>query len=77
MLEVCLTRRKNSLPGAFFSFLVRRIPAYKQVLLEKLLQIEQNIKLRPAQERLMQKMKRGLLNKQKIKQEQPLEEEQQ
>ena len=69
MLEVCLTKRKSSLPGTFFSFLVRRIPAYKAVILEKLLQIEENVKLRPAQERLLQKMKRGLLGKQKIKTE--------
>jgi hypothetical protein len=63
MLEIFLTKRKCKLQAGFFPFLVRKLPQLKPTLLERCLAIEQNDQLRPAQSRVMLKLKALLLGK--------------
>lgn len=67
MLQVFLTKRKCKLQAGFFQFLIRRLPQLKPSLLERCLTVEQNEKLRPAQERVLHKLKAQLIGKQAIK----------
>lgn len=67
MLEIFLTKRKCKLSLGFWSFILKRLPQLKQAIIEKLLIVEENLTLRAAQERVLQKLKNLVIKRQHIK----------
>lgn len=67
MLELFLTKRKCKLQAGFFHFLLRKLPQMKGALLERCIAVELNEQLRPAQQRVLGKLKQLLLGKQSVK----------
>ena len=49
--------RKSKLNLNFFFYLIRKKPAFKEIVLERCRSIEENNELRPAQQRQMEKLK--------------------
>ena len=67
MLETFLTKRKCRLQAGFFHFLLRKLPQLKGALLERCIAVELNEQLRPAQQRVLLKLKQLLLGRQSVK----------
>ena len=67
MLEIFLTKRKCKLSQGFWQFILKRVPQLKQSIIEKVLIVEENLTLRPAQERVLQKLKNLVIKKQNVK----------
>lgn len=70
MLEKVITKRNCKINVTFFQFLVRKIPATKQIIYQACEKLSKDSKLRPAQTKQLEKLKSKLgKNKVAVKKE--------
>lgn len=74
MLESFVLKRKCKLNIAFFSYLIKKIPSLRQTVVSKSTELKEKEEVRPAQQRVLEKLLKTLVKIRKVKQEYQEEE---
>lgn len=69
MLDDFVTKRKSRLSASFFPVLIKRLPSMRQPIVSKGVELQQREGVRPAQQRVLEKMLKHLVKKNRVKQE--------
>lgn len=68
MLEIFVLKRKCKLNVGFFSYLIKRIPSIRQIVVSKGTELKGREGVRPAQQRILLKLLSNLVKMKKVKQ---------
>jgi hypothetical protein len=69
MLEVFITKRKCKLNFSFFPFLLKKIPTLRQNITALATALQARGEIRPAQQRVIEKLLKSLVRKHNVKEE--------
>ena len=67
MLEVFITKRKCKLNFSFFPFLLKKLPSLRQNIVALATALHAKGEMRPAQQRVIEKLLRSLVRKHNVK----------